>query len=214
MLLLLLTPLPAAPKKQPNPEMSAIRKVFITGLNLGQVEWAYKNFSQNKACCLKPVATPEDADAIVRIDPAWNNANDAPAAYQEPIWVNCRTSGSNTTCLDSSGYEYDTYCSSDGRGNVVCTSTYGPSLSATVLDLLRTAARSTFVTVSVYTKDGKSRIWSAQDSTMLHTWAYDLSKHVGCVQQKCPVTHFKPCDTRWYFPSELGPDGKLLKTNQ
>jgi len=201
-------------KKEVSPEMMAIRKVYITGLNLGQVEWAYKNFGEQGQLCEKPVSTPEEADAILRIDPAFKNEEESSGKYETPIWVNCQSSRNSTSCLDSAGYESDTSCSTDRRGNVSCTSTYGPSMAAAVLDVLRSAARGSFVIVSLYTKDGKSQIWHSEDSTLIHTWAYDLSKHVGCAQQKCPATHFKPCDTRWYDPAQLGPDGKLLKRSE
>ncbi len=201
----------AVPKKQVSPAMLAIRKVYITGHNIGQVEWANKNFPQNKGSCVKPVGTPEQANAILQIEPSFLDT-EPPANYQPPIWVTCTSSATSTHCVDSSGYAMDTSCSTDRAGNLTCTSSYGPDLATTIVDAFRQAARRSVIDVYLYSKDGKRLIWNQKrSSTVLHVWAGELNKAVGCVQQKCPVTHFKPCDTRWYDPSQLGPDGKLLK---
>lgn len=198
-------------RREVSPEMMAVRKLYITGDNPRQVEWAYKHFPDNKGSCVKPVGTPEEADAILRIDPQFGPRSQA-EKYEAPISVSCSSSANRTVCSDSTGYEMVTSCSTDRSGSVSCSSSYGPSLGATVADAISDYARSTFVVVSLYSKDGSKKIWTdGGDSTYMHTWAYSLSKAVGCVQQKCPVTHFKPCDTRWYDPSQLGPDGKLKR---
>lgn len=198
-------------KHQVSPEMMAIRKVYITGNNPGQVEWAYKHFPDNKGSCIKPVGTPEEADAILRIDPQYG-PKDTAARYDGPVSVQCSSSSNRTICTDSAGSEMVTSCSTDRNGNVNCSSSYGPNVGAALVDAIGDYTRSTFVVASLYTKDGTRKIWTdGGDWTYMHTWAYVLSKAVGCVQQKCPVTHLKPCDTRWYDPSQLGPDGKLLK---
>jgi hypothetical protein len=201
--------LPMLPKNQPDPDMLAIRKVYVTGHNVGQVEWADNKFPQNKGSCVKPVSTPEEADAILQIEPAFIE-NEAPVDYQSPTWVSCTSSTHSTHCLDSSGYAMDTSCFADRRGNLTCTSSYGPDLGAAIISALQESARRSVVNVYLYSKDGKHLLWSQiKGSTTFHTWADALNKAVGCVQQKCPVTHFKPCDTRWYDPTQLGPNGKL-----
>lgn len=204
----------ASEHKKVSPEMLAIRKIYVTGHNLGQVEWAYKNFPQGKGSCVKPVGTPGEADAILQIEPSFLE-NEQPPDYWSPVWVNCTTSSTGTHCLDSNGYSTDTSCFADRAGNISCTSSYGPDLAASIVDLLRQSARRSVVDVYLYSKDGKRLLWGQKKtSTTFHVWADQLNKAVGCVQQKCPVTHFKPCDTRWYDPSQLGRDGKLLKPSQ
>jgi hypothetical protein len=203
----------AVAKNRVSPEMMAIRKVYITGHNTGQVEWADKNFAHNKGSCVKPVASPEEADAILLIEPSFQDG-ERPANYQVPIWVSCTSSKTGTHCVDSSGYSMDTYCSSDRAGNINCTSTYGPDVAATIIQTFQQAARRSVMDVYLYNKDGKQLIWKrirTGTAFGMHLWADELNKAIGCVQQKCPITHFKPCDTRWYDPSQIGPDGKLKR---
>jgi len=205
--LILIMPLEVSAKHEISQEMLAIRKVYITGANSGQVEWAYEHFPESKGSCVKPVATPDEADAILRIDPLGSNDD----RYDGPAWVRCSSSSHSTICTDSSGYESVTSCATNHAGNLNCRSSYGPSVGAAVADAVRDYARGTFVLTSLYTRDGKRRLWTDHgDTVWMHTWAYALSKAVGCVQQKCPVTHFKPCDTRWYDPSQLDKRGKLI----
>ena len=135
----------ARPERQA--PLTNVRRVYVTGVNLGQVEWAYKNFAEHRDCCVTPVSTPEEADAILTIDPRYSN--DTKRDSDRSFWVNCTSSRSGTTCIDSTGSESTTSCVTSRNGSISCSSSYGPSLSAAMLDALREAARGTFVVVSL-----------------------------------------------------------------
>jgi hypothetical protein len=101
----------ASPEKQST--LMSIRKVYVTGLNFGQVEWAYKNFADHKASCVTPVSTPEEADAILTIEPRYSSDVKRDSG---PYWVNCTSSRSSTTCIDSTGFESTTSCECGNNG--------------------------------------------------------------------------------------------------
>ena len=112
-------------------EGGCLRKVFVTGRQVVAVAWANDNLATRT--CLIPVATPEEAEAILVLEPDGTRLSKSDS---EAYSVNCYSRGGTARCVDSDGMELSTSCSSR-PGNVVCSSYYGPSMASAVGEIGR-----------------------------------------------------------------------------
>src|SRR5258708_3920229 len=96
-----------------------VRKVFVTGRQSVAVAWANDNLS--KKTCMVAVATPDEADVILDLEP---NIQPMTKLEYEPgdpgYFVQCSGTASHTRCVDANGTELSSSCSFGRNGQVEC----------------------------------------------------------------------------------------------
>jgi hypothetical protein len=103
------------------------QKVFVTGNQSYSVQWANKSLF--KKTCLAPQATPDQATAILDLEPipgVGGYPAYTPKEDTSNYWIDCHSAMlGGVTCEDSEGHQTTTTCSFVG-GYVSCSTYSGP----------------------------------------------------------------------------------------
>jgi len=180
-----------APAQQGNPpptpgnniQLTAIRKVYVTGAKKREVNSARKHLG--RFTCLKPVKTPAEADAILDLEPV-----EAPpladAATGPTGVVTCVSrSGGNTSdvsCSDVSGQTDKIVCRSAADGQVTCRSYYfDPApLENALAGLAELFAASASTHAYLVDKKTSKVLWDYEDLNKWTLWDGKIKRAVGC----------------------------------
>lgn len=147
-----------------------MRRVYVTGTQTYSVAWAYEKLSTKT--CMIPIATPEEAEAILVLEP--DGTQPLSRIRTNSYSVTCRSTNGSVICTDSDGMESSTVCN-----HGTCSSYYGPSAYSIVGDVGRAIVNHFLKNCAhayLYDKTGKM-IWSY---TGAYPWEMKLAEAMNC----------------------------------